>query len=305
MSPPPRTRVEVAGRHLSVSNLDKVLYPARGTTKAAVIDYAVRIAPVMLPYLRRRPVTFVRWPDGVESHSFFEKNCPGHRPDWVEVARIPTGSQDAPIPFCLIEEPAALAWAANLAALELHVPMATVDDWLHPTGVVFDLDPGAPAGIADCARVALRIRDLLARLDLTAVAKTSGSKGLHVFVPLNSAIATSDDTRDFALALAGFLESREPDTVTANMRKELRTGRVFVDWSQNTGHKTTVCAYSLRGRPRPTVSTPVTWDEVSDAADSGDVAGLDFEYPTVLERVDAGDHFHAWLDVSQELPVFT
>lgn len=305
--PGSRTEAHIGGRVLSLSNLDKVLYTSTSTTKAEVIDYYVRVAPVLLPHLRRRPVTFVRWPDGVDAHSFFEKNCPGHRPAWVDVARIPVGSRREAVDFCLIEEPAALAWSANLAALELHVPMATVDDWLHPTGVVFDLDPGAPAGVVDCARVALRIRDALERLGLESVVKTSGSKGIHVGLPLNTGRATHDDARDFAMALASWLESGDPDGVTTNMRKDLRHGRVFIDWSQNTVHKTTVSAYSMRGRSEPTVSTPLSWHEVSDAADGSEGLPLVFEFGQVLERLDRPgpppvDLYAGWLGIEQELP---
>lgn len=293
-----RIRVEVAGRELSLSNLVKVLYPVSGTTKAEVIDYYVRIAPVMLGHLEGRCITLRRWPDGVEGPSFFEKRCPSHRPDWVPTAAGP-GDRRGTVDYCCIEEPAALAWTANLAALELHAPMARCADLDSPTMLVFDLDPGEPATIIECAQVALRIRELLDGFSLTTFAKTSGSKGMQLLVPLN-APHTHDHASDVAQAVARLLEQQTPEAVTSNMRRSLRPGKVFVDWSQNSRHKTTIAAYSLRARPRPTVSTPITWDEVAEGA-----AGrhLSFEMAEVLDRVDAlGDLLAPVTTMTQQLP---
>lgn len=301
-----RTTVTVAGRELSLSNLDKVLYPAAGTTKAAVIDYYVQVAPVLLGHLRGRPLTMLRFPDGVDGNRFFEKRCPGHRPDWV--ATVALGGEGSGrrsgkrVEHCDIRDLPALVWVANLASLELHTSLARAPATEQPTMVVFDLDPGAPAGMVACCRVALRLREVFDRLRLEARAKTSGSKGLQVYVPVNTPV-TYDQTRTFALAVAQLLERAHADLVLTSMNKELRRGKVFIDWSQNSLTKTTVCVYSLRARSRPTVSTPVTWDEVADAAaaDGGDP--LRFEADQVLARIDAhGDLFAATLDVEQQLP---
>ncbi|MFN3216403.1 MAG: non-homologous end-joining DNA ligase [Acidimicrobiales bacterium] len=293
-----RVRVEVAGRELSLSNLDKILYPASGTTKAETIDYYVRIAPVMLPHLSGRCITLRRWPDGVDGPSFFEKRCPTHRPDWVPTA-IGPGDRRGPVDYCRLEEPAALAWTANLAALELHAPMARCADLESPTMLVFDLDPGEPATIVECAQVALRIRELLDSFSLASFAKTSGSKGMQLLVPLN-APHTHDHASDLAQAVARLLEQQTPDAVTSTMKRSLRPGKIFVDWSQNSRHKTTIAAYSLRARPTPTVSAPITWDEVAAGA-----AGrpLSFEMAEVLDRVEAqGDPLAPVLTMIQHLP---
>jgi bifunctional non-homologous end joining protein LigD len=293
------TPVEIAGRRFSVSNLDKLMYPDVGFTKGAVIDYYVRVAPAMLPHLSHRCVTFVRYPNGVDSKSFFEKRCPSHRPAWVHTA-IGPGDGDRGIDYCVLDDEASLAWAANLAAIELHTPMARVEDPASPTMVVFDLDPGAPAGIRECADVALDIRASLEGLGLELFAKTSGSKGLQLYLPLNSP-HDHDHARSFALVVAQMLEKHHPDRILTAMKKDLRHGKVFIDWSQNAGFKTTVCAYSLRARPHPTVSTPVTWDEVEAAADG---APLSFEAPEVLARVEAmGDLFAPVATMQQQLPV--
>lgn len=295
---PERTTVEVDGRRLVLSNLDKVLYPLVGFTKADVIDYYARIAPVMLPHVRDRGITLRRWPDGVTGQSFFEKRCPGHRPDWVDVAPGP-GDRGGTIEYCCLGEVAALVWSANLAALEIHAPMARRDDIESPQCVVFDLDPGAPATIVECARVALEIRDVLDALGLEAFAKTSGSKGMQLYVPLNTP-HTHDHASSFALAVAQLLEKRMPKDVVSVMAKAARGGRIFIDWSQNSRHKTTIAPYSLRGRDRPTVSTPLTWDEVADGADG---EPLEFETAEVLVRVaDHGDLFAPVVDLEQHLP---
>jgi bifunctional non-homologous end joining protein LigD len=291
------TPVEIGGRTLRLSNLDKVLYPEAGTTKAEVIDYYARIAPVMVPHLAERGVTLRRFPDGVEGGSFFEKRCPGHRPEWLGTVLGP-GDRNGNIHYCCLDSAPALVWAANMAALEVHAPMAR-GDIETPTMCVFDLDPGEGTGIVECADVALDVRHVLDGLDLAGFPKTSGSKGLQVYVPLNTP-HTHEQASRFALAVAQLLERAQPDHVVSNMKRNLRTGKVLVDWSQNSRHKTTVAVYSLRARPRPTVSTPVSWDEVEAAAQG---APLAFETADVLARVDEhGDLFADTLSLEQRLP---
>jgi bifunctional non-homologous end joining protein LigD len=295
----PKQLVTVGGRELSLSNLDKVLYPATGTTKGQVIEYYARIAPVMLPHLAGRALTFNRFPNGVEQKGFFEKRCAQHRPPWLPTAPGP-GDHTGIIRYCVIDEPAALVWAANMAALELHAPMALADDLDTPRMVVFDLDPGPPAAIPECARTALAIRDVLAAVELDAWAKTSGSKGLQLYVPLNTP-CTHEQAASFALAVGQLLERQHPKEVLTSMTKADRKGKVFVDWSQNVRHKTTIAVYSMRARPHPTVSTPLTWDEVADAADGGDE--LRFLWTDVLARVEElGDVFAPVLTTEQRLP---
>ncbi len=293
-----KTLVEVGARSLALTNLDKVLYPDEGFTKAEVIGYYATIAPTMLTHIADRGITLRRWPDGVDGPSFFEKRCPSHRPEWLEVAAGP-GDRGGSIDYCRLSEPAALVWTANLAALEIHAPMARAADIESPTMVVFDLDPGTPATIVDCARVALRIRDLLADLGLQCWPKTSGSKGMQLYVPLNTP-HTHDHAGQFALAVAQLLEKQTPRTVTSLMKKSLRPGKVFVDWSQNSRHKTTIAPYSLRARARPTVSTPLRWDEVAEGADGADLV---FVAGDVVARVEAvGDLFAPTTTLEQALP---
>jgi bifunctional non-homologous end joining protein LigD len=290
--------VEVEGRRLTLSNLDKVLYPEAGTTKAEVIEYYARIAPAMVPHLADRGVTLRRFPNGVDAGSFFEKRCPSHRPGWLGTVLGP-GDSNGSIHYCCLDSAPALVWAANMAALEIHGPMARGADIDSPTMCVFDLDPGAPAAIPECADVALDVRHVLEGLDLEGFPKTSGSKGLQVYVPLNRP-HTHRQASGFAQAVAQLLERARPDAVVSNMKKSLRPGKVFVDWSQNSRHKTTVAVYSLRARPRPTVSTPVSWEEVEDAADG---APLSFEAADVIARVeDHGDLFAGTLTLEQTLP---
>jgi len=292
------THVEIDGRRLRLTNLDKVLYPATGFTKGQVVDYYARIGPAMLPHLAGRPATMVRLPDGIDGERFFEKRCPGHRPEWMPTVPL---DADSAIQACCIDEVPSLVWTANLAALELHTPQATADDPRKPTAMVFDLDPGSPADIVDCARVAVELRDVLDQLGVRAVAKTSGSKGLHLSVPLRP-LVDAERTKAFALALGQLLEKRDPEHVTVNMAKEQRPNRVFVDWSQNDRHKTTVCAYSLRATPTPGVSTPLTWDEVAAIAD-GDDALARHTPADVIERFEQhGDLYADSLARDQELP---
>jgi bifunctional non-homologous end joining protein LigD len=291
--------VEIDGRRLKVSNLDKVLYPQAGFTKAEVIDHYVRLAPVLLPHIADRGLTLRRYPNGVDGQSFFEKRCPSHRPEWVGTFAGP-GDRNGTIGYCALDSTAALAWAANLAALELHAPMARGSDIESPSMCVFDLDPGPGTGIPECAEVALDIRAVRERLAaLQCVAKTSGSKGIQHYVPLNQP-HTHEHCSSFAQAVAQVLEKPHPERVTSVMAKAVRPGKVFIDWSQNSRHKTTVAVYSLRARERPTVSTPVTWDEI-DAAASG--APLSFESAEVLARVERhGDLFAPAVELEQELP---
>jgi bifunctional non-homologous end joining protein LigD len=293
-----RVEVAVGERTLSLSNLDKVLYPEAGFTKAQVIDYYARVAPTMLGHVAGRCMTLRRWPNGVDEASFFQKTCPGHRPTWLTTA-IGPGDGDQGIEYCRLDEPAALVWTANLAALELHAPMARCDDLDSPTALVFDLDPGPGTAIPECCRVALALRDILDSVGLEAWPKTSGSKGLQLYVPLNTP-HTHQHASSFALA-AGQMAMRElPDLVVVEMAKAVRKGKVFVDWSQNSRHKTTIAPYSLRARPRPTASTPVTWSEVAEGAEG---TPLSFEADAVLERIARhGDLFAPLLEREQRLP---
>ncbi len=299
-----RTTVQVGGRELSLSNLDKVLYPATGTTKAEVIEYYARIAPVMVPHLTGRCITLKRFPDGVDKDGFFEKRCPKHRPEWVAVA-IGPGDRNGDVAYCRMDEAASLVWAANMAALELHVPMALSADLDAPRAVVFDFDPGAPAAMKECCEVALWVREILAAVNLQGFAKTSGSKGLQLYVPLNPGtpkdLCTHEVAADFALAVGQLLEHQHRDRVTTTMAKAVRPGKIFVDWSQNARFKTTIGVYSMRARPEPTCSTPVTWEEVTECAEGG--PELRFSWREVLARVEEhGDLFEPVLTMQQALP---
>ena len=299
-----KTEVVIDRRTLQLSNLEKVLYPATGFTKAQIIDYYVRIAPVLLPHARNRPMTLKRYPDGVDSQFFFEKRCPPHAPEWVQTAPIWTGSTSKTVNFVLVNDLATLAWVANLASIELHPQLYRAPESERPDVMVFDLDPGPPADLVNCAQVALWLRELFEALGLHAFPKTSGSKGMQIYVPLNTA-ATFDQTKSFALAMAQLLEKQHPEAVTSNMNKALRTNKVFIDWSQNDRHKTTVLVYSLRAREHPTVSTPLRWEEVEHIAATGEAAAFRFEAPAVLERVEKiGDLFAPVLELKQELPSF-
>jgi bifunctional non-homologous end joining protein LigD len=290
---------------LTLSNLDKVLYPHTRFTKGEVIDYYTRIAPILLPHVRNRAMTFKRYPDGVEGKFFFEKNAPSHTPEWVKRTRLPSPGSTKnreTIDYAVLCDLPSLVWAANLATLEFHVPMWTVTSAGKPRNpdlMVFDLDPGPPATIVECCEVAGLVRDVLASDGLEATPKTSGSKGLQLYVPLDGK-SPWEDVHAYARALAQRLEKDRPDLVVWNMKKELRTGKVLVDWSQNNAAKTTIAVYSLRARPAPTVSTPITWDEVEACAKPED---LRFTSADVLARVDKhGDLFAPCLDGGQKLP---
>lgn len=296
-----RVMVAVAGRELQVGNLDKVLYPATGFTKRDVIDYFVRIAPVMLPHLRERPLSLKRYPDGVAGLSFYEKRAPAHRPPWVETRRVVLGTA-GPIDFTVAHEVATLAWLGNIACLELHTHLYRLPDDQRPTMLVFDLDPGAPAGLRECLDIGLLMRERLAAIGLECWAKTSGGKGLHLAVPLNRP-TTFAATKAFAHAFAEALARDLPERVTSVMAKAVRGGKVFIDWSQNDRAKTTAAVYTLRAREAPTVSTPVTWDEITAARKRWREGRLTFTAPEVLKRVAAdGDLFAPVLTTRQALP---
>ena len=292
----------VEGRKLPVSNLNKVLYPKAGFTKGQVIDYYIRIAPVLLPHLKDRPLTMKRYPNGVDGMFFYEKNCPTHRPEWVKTAKVWSHGNQRDMFYCLAQDLPTLVWAANLADLELHTSLARKKDVAKPTMMVFDLDPGPPAGIVQCCQVGIWLRELLAQMKLQSWPKTSGSKGLQVYVPLNTP-ATFDQTKALSRALAEHLEREHPELVVHRMLKSLRGGKVLVDWSQNDEHKTTVNVYSLRAKEQPTVSTPVTWEEVETCLKKKDPDLLAFTSDQVLERVaQMGDLFEPVETLKQKLP---
>jgi bifunctional non-homologous end joining protein LigD len=297
-----RQVAEVAGRPLSLSNLDKELYPAHGFTKARVLEYYRRISPFILPHLKGRALTLKRYPNGVQEEFFFEKRCPSHRPSWVATAELPRhdGSE---MTVCLVNDLHTLIWAANLASLELHVPLARADSPDVPDAVVFDLDPGKGAGMVDCARVALILRELLLPLGIAGFVKSSGQKGLHVYVPLNRREATFDDTKKFSKAVAEVLQRNYPDSITTKMAKDERPGKIFINWSQNDASKTMVCVYSLRAREKPFTSFPLSWGELEDALKRGQGSGLLTLAPDALDRTaKEGDLFREVLTRKQKLP---
>jgi len=292
----------VDDRKLQVSNLDKVLYPKPGFTKAQVIDYYIRVAPALLPHLKDRPLTMKRYPDGVEGEFFYEKNCPVHRPKWVQTAKVWSEGNQRIMHYCLANDLPTLVWAANLADLELHTSLSRKNNVERPTMMVFDLDPGAPADIVQCCHVGIWLRELLEGMKLKAFAKTSGSKGLQIYVPLNTPV-TYSQTKGLSRSLAQGLEQEHAALVTANMSKAVRKGKVFVDWSQNDEHKTTICVYSLRAKEEPTVSTPVTWSEVENCLKKKRGELLRFRSDQTLARVEKqGDLFEPVETLKQRLP---
>ena len=296
------TIVEVEGRKLKLTNLDKVLYPATGFTKGQVVDFYVRIAPVLVPHLAGRPLTMKRYPEGVDHEYFFEKNAPMHRPDWVKTAPIWSESNHRTINFILANDLPTLVWIANLASIELHPSLSLAADIRTPTAIVFDLDPGPPANIVECAQVGLWVREIFDHFGLQSFPKTSGSKGLQVYIPLHTK-TSYEQTKSFAHAVARLLEQEHPELVVSDMKKAVRTNKVFVDWSQNDEHKTTISIYSLRAREQPTVSTPVLWDEVDQALKKKDAGRLVFEAKDVLARVEKmGELFEPVLKLKQKLP---
>ena len=297
-----KSELIVKGRKLPVSNLKKILYPKANFTKGQVIDYYIRIAPFLLPHLKDRPLTMKRYPNGVEGMFFYEKNCPSHRPEWVKTTKVWSDGNQRDMHYCLAQDLPTLVWAANLADLELHTSLARKKDVARPTMMVFDLDPGPPADIVQCCQVGLWLRDLLGEMKLESWAKTSGSKGLQVYVPLNTP-ATFDQTKALSRALAEHLEREHPDLVVHKMLKSLRGGKVLVDWSQNDEHKTTVNVYSLRAKEQPTVSTPVTWAEVERCLKKKKPEMLSFTSDQVLQRVEKeGDLFAPVASLKQKLP---
>ncbi len=294
--------VEIDGKSLSLTNLDKVLYPVAGFTKGQVIDYYARIAPVLVPHLSGRPLTLKRYPEGVDKEYFFEKNATKYRPEWVKTAAVWSEGNHRDVNYILANDLPTLIWVANLASIELHPSLSLAKNILQPTMMVFDLDPGQPANIVQCCQVGLWLREIFEHFGLQSFPKTSGSKGLQIYVPLNTP-TSYDATKPFAHALARLLENDHKDLVVSDMKKQLRVGKIFVDWSQNDDHKTTIGVYSLRAREHPTVSTPVKWEEVERALKKKDAGLLVFEAGQVLERVEKmGDLFAPVLSLKQKLP---
>ncbi len=294
--------IEIQGKQLKLSNLDKILYPAAGFTKQQIIDYYVRIAPAMLPHLKHRPLTRKRYPNGVDEEFFYEKNAPQHRPDWVKTVPIWSEGNRRTVHYILADDLATLVWLANLAAIELHPSLSLAKEIGCPTMMVFDLDPGPPANIVQCCQVAMWLREIFHHFNLRSFPKTSGSKGLQIYVPLNTPV-DYDQTKAFARALAQWLEDEHPDMVVSDMKKKVRTGKVFVDWSQNDEHKTTIAVYSLRARERPAVSTPIMWAEVERATKKKEAGLLVLEAAQTIMRVEKmGDLFAPLLTLKQRLP---
>jgi bifunctional non-homologous end joining protein LigD len=294
--------IEVEGRQIKLSNLEKVLYPKAGFTKGQVIDYYVRIAPVLLPHLADRALTLKRYPNGVDGMFFYEKNCPSYRPPWMKTARVWSEGNNRFMDYCVVADLPTLVWLGNLADLELHTSLSRTPETNRPTVIAFDLDPGAPATIVQCCQVGLWVREIFEQFGLHAFAKTSGSKGLQIYVPLNTSV-TYEETKPFAKAIARLLEERHSGKVVSDMKKALRVNKVFVDWSQNDNYKTTVNVYSLRAKDQPTVSTPVSWDEVENCLKKGDPELLVFTSEQVLQRVkEFGDLFDPVLKLKQKLP---
>ncbi len=297
-----RTVIDMAGRRLPLSNLDKDLYPAYGFTKAQILEYYRRIAPFILPHLKGRAVTLKRYPEGVDGEYFFEKRCPGHRPEWVKTAAVPQQNGDS-ISFCMIDDLETLMWVENLASLELHVPLAKASAPDRPDCLVFDLDPGRGADLLSSARAALILQDLLSGMGLAGFVKTSGMKGLHVFVPLNHAEATFDAAKAFSKAIAGIMQKHYPELVTARMAKQERAGKVFINWSQNDRSLTTACVYSLRAADTPSVSFPLSWKELEDADRFGSAERLPVLHTEAVRRLEEkGDLFREVLVKEQKLP---
>ncbi len=294
--------IEIDGKHLKLTNLDKVLYPAAGLTKGQIIDYYARIAPAFIPHLTGRALTLKRYPEGVDHQYFFEKNATQYRPEWVKTAPIWSEGNRRNVNYILCNDLPTLIWVANLASIELHPSLAHAKKIESPTILAFDLDPGPPANIVQCCQVGLWLREIFDHFGLQSFPKTSGSKGLQVYVPLNTP-TDYEVTKSFANALARLLENDHKDLVVSDMKKQLRVGKVFVDWSQNDEHKTTISVYSLRARERPTVSTPVKWEEVEQALKKKDADSLVFEASAVLERVQKmGDLFEPVQTLKQKLP---
>ncbi|HTA15356.1 MAG TPA: DNA ligase D [Solirubrobacteraceae bacterium] len=297
------TEIEVEGRTLKLTNLDKELYPGTGFSKADLIGYYAAVAPALLPHLLDRPLTLKRYPNGVEEEHFYEKQCPKHRPEWVQTTTVWSEHNKREIHYCLCQDLPTLLWLANLACIELHPSLARAQAIERPRSLTFDLDPGEPAGVLECCEIALELRDMFAELGMRTLVKTSGSKGLQVYVPLNDDKGSYEQTKPFAHAVADLLEHRSPQLVVSSMVKAQRPGKVLIDWSQNDEHKTTVSVYSLRAMASPTVSTPVSWEEIQTCRDAGDPRLLEFEAAQALQRVaEQGDLFAEMISLSQQLP---
>ena len=294
--------VEIGGRRLKLTNLEKVFYPSNGFTKGQLVDYYARIAPVLVPHLTNKPLTLKRYPNGVSEEPFFEKNATKHRPDWVKTVPVWSQGNQRDVNYILCNDLATLIWVANLASIELHPSLSLADEITCPRSIVFDLDPGPPANIIQCCQVAFWLRAIFDHFGLQSFPKTSGSKGMQIYVPMNTK-TSYDETKPFAHALARLLENEHRELVVSDMKKAIRTNKIFVDWSQNDEHKTTISVYSLRARERPTVSTPITWEEVERALKKKDATLLVFETPQTLERVEKlGDLFAPLLTLKQKLP---
>ena len=301
MSSSKTVEVQIENRTLKLSNLDKVLYPATGFTKAQVIDYYSRIGPALIPHLKGRPLTLKRYPNGVDQEFFFEKNCPKHRPPWVHTAEVWSWGNDRWMSYCVVDDLPSLIWVANLASIELHTSLSLGEKIEQPRCMVFDLDPGPPADIVDCCEVGLRLHEMFTRNGMQVLAKTSGSKGLQLYVPLNTPV-DYQPTKDVSKGIAEHFEREWPEKVVSRQQKEMRRGKILIDWSQNDQYKTTINVYSLRAREHPTVSTPVSWDEVRECFKKRDAGLLRFEYDETLARVEEmGDLFEPVLRLEQEL----
>jgi bifunctional non-homologous end joining protein LigD len=293
--------LEIAGRQLSIRHLDRVIYPEAATTKKDLLEYYAQVADVMLPHLRERLLHMHRYPEGVTGPRFWQKACPDHHPDWIPTAPVWSEEKRATIDFCVVNELPALLWAVNIGSIELHTSLHLRDDLHRPTVLAFDLDPGEGAGLLECCEVALRLRELFDGFGMRSLIKTSGSKGLQVYVPLNHEGAGYATTKPLARSVAELLEGQTPDKVVSRVARSLRAGKVLVDWSQNTEHKSMVCVYSVRARSRPTVSTPLRWQEIEQAIDEGDPTRLVFDIADVLERIAAhGDLFAEVLTLVQQ-----
>jgi bifunctional non-homologous end joining protein LigD len=300
--PKQTTPLEIEGHQLTVSNLEKVLYPEAGFTKGDVIRYFIDISPVLLPHLQDRPITMKRYPEGVGHFFFYEKQCPRYRPEWVNTADVLSERRGGMMQFCVVNNLASLVWMGNLADLELHTSLARAPKVDRPTAMVFDLDPGEGTNYLQCCQVALWLREKFERLKLKSFPKTSGSKGIQLYVPLNTP-CTFDDTKRLSREIADAVAADHPEAVVTNMLKKLRVKKVLIDWSQNDEHKTTVCAYSLRATPRPQVSTPLSWPELEKLWKKGDLEAFRFSPDDIRKRVKKhGDLFEPVLTLKQKLP---
>ena len=294
--------VVINDRELLLSNPDKDLYPSYGFTKTRILEYYGRMARFMLPFFKDRALTLKRYPDGVGRDFFFEKRCPAYRPAWVETTEVPYGGEKR-ITYCMANNLETLIWVGNLASIELHVPMARVNAPDNPDSMVFDLDPGEGANVLDCAKVAIMIKGVLEDQKLKSFVKTSGKKGLHVCVPLDPEKTTFEDTKNFSRAMASIMQKTYPDLVTAKMAKELRTGKVFINWSQNDASKTMVGVYSLRGTEKPAVSFPLSWNDLEKKAKRSDPDSFQVLAPEAIKTVEEkAGFFEGMLHKKQRLP---